>query len=161
MAYLVVLACLVLVPFVAVVALRAHGSIVFLSLCLGSVLATLVAPDVADVITAASRGDIHTTLQWTQTGLLTVPFVLAVLFTRGAIHGSKQILNGLNAFASGTLFALLLVPYLSPVWQSGIEAQSLWHQLDNLQTAILIMGAIISLLFLLMTRSHHRLDKKH
>ncbi len=161
MTYLIVLACLVLVPFVLIMGLRSHGSIVFLSICLGSVLATLVAPDVTDVVSAVTRGNTLVTLQWTQVGLLTAPFVLATLFTRGAIRGGKQLLNGINAFASGTLFALLLTPYLSPAWQSGIRAQALWHQLDNLQTAILIMGAAISLLFLLMTRPHHKIDKKH
>ena len=161
MTYLIVLACLVLVPFVLIMALRSHGSIVFLSLCLGSVLATLVAPDMTDVVSAMTRGNTLVTLQWSQIGLLTAPFLLAILFTKGAIRGGKQLLNGLNAFASGTLFALLLTPYLSSIWQAGIKQQGLWHQLDNLQTAILITGAIISLLFLLMTRSRPKLDKKH
>ncbi len=161
MTYLIVLACLVLVPFVLIMALRSHGSIVFLSLCLGSVLATLVAPDMTDVVSAMTRGNALVTLQWSQIGLLTAPFLLATLFTKGAIRGGKQLLNGLNAFASGTLFALLLTPYLSPTWQAGIKQQGLWHQLDNLQTAILIAGAIISLLFLLMTRSRQKIEKKH
>ena len=161
MTYLIVLACLVLVPFVLIMALRSHGSIVFLSLCLGSVLATLVAPDMTDVVSAMTRGNALVTLQWSQIGLLTAPFLLATLFTKGAIRGGKQLLNSLNAFASGTLFALLLTPYLSPIWQAGIKQQGLWHQLDNLQTAILIAGAIISLLFLLMTRSRQKIDKKH
>ncbi len=161
MTYLIVLACLVLVPFLLIMALRSHGSIVFLSLCLGSVLATLVAPDMTDVVSAMTRGNTLVTLQWSQIGLLTAPFLLATLFTKGAIRGGKQLLNGLNAFASGTLFALLLTPYLSPIWQAGIKQQGLWHQLDNLQTAILIVGAATSLLFLLITRSHPKLDKKH
>lgn len=160
MTYLIVLACLVLVPFVVIMALRSHGSIVFLSLCLGSVLATLVAPDVTNVVSAITRGNTVVTLQWSQIGLLAAPFVLATIFTKGAIRGGKQLLNGLNAFASGTLFALLLTPYLSSDWQSGIRALGLWRQLDNLQTAILIAGAGISLLFLLVTRPHHRADKK-
>jgi hypothetical protein len=161
MLYLIVLACLVLIPFFAITGLRAHGSIVFLSLCLGSMLAMHVAPDVADVITAVNRGNVLATLQWTQAGLLVTPFVLAMLFTRGAIRGGKQILNILNAFASGTLFALLLTPYLPASWQDGIQSLVVWRQLDNLQTAILIMGATISLLFLLMTRPHHKNDKRH
>ncbi len=160
MTYLIVLACLVLVPFVLIMILRSHGSIAFLSLCLGSVLATLVAPDMTAVVSAMTRGNALVTLQWSQIGLLTTPFLLAILFTKGAIRGGKLLLNGLNAIASGTLFALLLTPYLSPAWQAGIKQQGLWHQLDNLQTAILIMGAVISLLFLLMTRSHQKIDKK-
>ena len=122
-------------------------------------LATHIAPDVTDVILALDRGSSLATLQWVQAALVVAPFVLAVLFTRGTIRGGKQLLNGLNAFASGALLALLLKPYLSATWQTGIQNQVLWHQLTNLQTAILIMGATISLLFLLMTRPHHKADK--
>lgn len=159
--YLIALAGLVLLPFLFVLVLRANSSIAFLSLCLGSVLALHVAPDIADVITAASRGDILATTQWAQVVLVITPFVLATLFTRATVWGGKQLLNGVNAFAAGALFALLLTPYLPLAWQNGIHSLVLWQQLDNLQTALLIVGSVISLFFLLMTRPHHRADKKH
>ena len=161
MTYLIILGCLVLLPFLFAMALHAHGSIVFLSLCLGSVLATLVAPDVTYVVSAITRGSTLATLQWAQIGLLTAPFVLAALFTRGTIRGGKQLFNFITILASGALFALLITPYLSSSWQAGITSQAVWHQLDSLQTAILIIGASMSLLFLLMTKPHHKPEKKH
>lgn len=162
MGYQIALACLLILPFLAIVVLRANGAVAFLSVCLGSMLASLVAPDAADVITALTRGSELTTLQWVQVGLLLVPLVFAVLVTRGSVRGgSKQVLNILNALAASCLFAVLMVHYLPAGVQSGLQHGMAWRQLNNLETAVLITGTITSLLFFWLSRPHGKSDKKH
>jgi hypothetical protein len=152
MTYLVVLAALALLPVLAIVLLRVNGAIAFMSLCLGSVLVAYTSGDVTDIISSFSASK-HTltTNQWVQLGLLVVPFLLTILFTRGSVKGSKKLTNILPALASGLLFALLVVPLLSANVQRQIHHLSAWRQLSNLQTAVILGGALFSLIFLLFT----------
>jgi len=152
--YLAILAAIAAVPALAVLLLRVNGAIAFMSLCLGSVLVTYTASDVNTVLSSLmGKGPLYTD-QWVQLGLLTVPFFLSLLFTKGSVKGAKAITNFLPAVASGLLCALLVVPLLNAAMQRQIHSVPIWHQLDNAQTAIIIGGALFSLLFLLFTHRH-------
>ena len=162
MTYLLVLAALAFVPLAAILILRVNGAIAFMGLCVGSVLDTYTASDVNAVFSSMSTSRTLANFQWVQIALLIVPFVLTILFTRGSVNGGKKVTNVLPALASGLLFALLLTPLLSANVQHKIHAVSFWHQLSNLQTAVVLGGAAFSLLFLLLThRTHHEDPKKH
>ena len=155
--YLAVLAALVLVPVLVVMLLRVNGAIAFMSLCLGSVLVTYTSGDITSVFGSFSASHNQlTTNQWVQLALLVVPFLLTLWFTRGNVKGGKGVINVIPAAATGTLFALLLVPLLPADTQHHIHKLSAWHQLDNAQTAVILGGTFFSLVFLLIT---HR--KKH
>ncbi|HSX06386.1 MAG TPA: hypothetical protein VLG92_01550 [Candidatus Saccharimonadia bacterium] len=164
MAYLIVLAALALVPALAILLLRVNGAIAFMSLCLGSVLVTYVSSDVNGILTSfsASKNSL-VTAQWAQLGLLVTPLLFTLLFTRGNVHGNKRFANLLPALATGVLFALLVVPLLPASVQRHIHKLAIWHQLDSLQTAVILAGAVFSLLFLLFThrKSHGGDDAKH
>lgn len=151
MTQLVILLAIVLVPVLIITVLKANGAIAFMSLCVGSVLATYTSIDAATIVSSFSAGVSESTTKWVQLALLAVPFVLAMLFTRASVHGSKQLMNFLPALASGALFALLAIPLFSADWQHELEAQAFWHQLDSLQTAIVLGGAAFSLLFILIS----------
>lgn len=152
MTYLLVLSALVVVPALAVISLRVNGAIAFMSLCLGSVLVTYAGGDVSSVALSFAPSNNTLTLgEWVRLVLLLVPFVLTVLFTHGSIKGNKKFTNVLPALATGMLCALLVVPLLAANVQRQIMDQELWRQLDNLQTAVLLGGAVFSLLFLLFT----------
>lgn len=151
MTYLLVLAATAILPVLAIVLLRVNGAIAFMSLCVGSVLVTYVSGDINDIFTSfAAKGTLSAN-QWVQLGLLVVPFVLAILFTRGSVSGAKRITNVLPALAAGMLFALLLVPLLSANVQRHIKRLYAWHQLNAMQTAVILGGAAFSLIFLLLT----------
>ena len=164
MTYLIVLAVLALLPVAAIVWLRVNGAIAFMSLCLGSVLVTYTSGDTTDLITSFSaKNNNLTTNQWVQLALLVAPFLLTILFTRGSVHGGKKLTNILPALASGLLFALLVVPLLSANLQRQIHHQAAWTQLSNMQTGIILAGAIFSLVFLLFThrtKGHEEGHKK-
>jgi zinc transporter ZupT len=156
---LIVLAALVLVPLLAILVLRVNGAIAFMSLCLGSVLVTYTSTDVDGVLTSMSTGSTRLTVnQWSQLGLLVVPLLLTMLFTRGSVKGSKKVTNVLPALAAGLLTALLVVPLLPANLQHQIHDQTIWAQLNNAQTAVILGGAAFSLMFLLFT---HRTKPVH
>jgi membrane protease YdiL (CAAX protease family) len=150
---LIVLAALVLVPTLAILWLRVNGAIAFMSLALGSVLVTYTSSDVDGVLTSMSSGSTRLTVnQWSQLGLLVVPLLLTILFTRGSVKKSaKKLGNVLPALAAGLLTALLVVPLLPTDLQRQIHSQTAWTQLNNLQTAVILGGATFSLVFLLFT----------
>jgi hypothetical protein len=161
MTYLIVLAVLALLPVLAIAWLRVNGAIAFMSLCLGSVLVTYTSGDVEGVFTSfSSSKNTLTTNQWVQLGLLVLPFLLTILFTRGSVKGSKKFTNVLPALASGLLFALLVVPLLSADVQRQIHKQAAWHQLSNAQTGVILGGALFSLVFLLFTHRTRKSDEE-
>jgi len=158
---LAILASLVLAPPVITLLLRSNGVLVFLSVCLGSVLATYVAGDASSVISGASRSGALVTMQWTQLGLLVVPVLCTVLLKRKKLKGFKLLLGFVAAIAAGALLALLGVQYLSSALQDSIYESTAWHELNNLETAVILTGATITFLYLLMTRWKPEGDKKH
>lgn len=157
MTYLIVLIALALVPVLAIMLLRVNAAIAFMSLALGSVLVTYTGSDVTAISGSMSAKN-PSMSQWVQLGLLVLPFVLTILFTRGSVkRGAKLALNVLPALSSGLLFALLVIPLLPKDLQGQIHAEGAWRQLSNLQTGIILGGSVFALLFLLVT---HR-KKKH
>jgi membrane protease YdiL (CAAX protease family) len=164
MTYLIILGALALVPLLAILLLRVNGAIAFMSLCVGSVLVSYTSPDVTSVVSSLNPRHTLQTNQWVQLGLLVIPFLLTILFTRGSVHGGKRFTNVLPALASGLLFALLITPLLSSGVQHQLEHQTAWRQLSNAQTAVVLGGAAFSLLFLLFTHRTRKPDeagKKH
>jgi hypothetical protein len=154
--YLLILGALAFVPLLAVVLLRVNGAIAFMSLCLGSVLVTYTSSDVDTVFTNFAKKNALITNQWIQIALLAIPFVLTILFTRGSVKGAKKVINLLPAAATGLLCALLVVPLLPMKLQRQIHQQQVWHQLSNAQTAVILGGALFSLMFLLFTHRRRK-----
>ncbi|QQS20092.1 hypothetical protein IPL85_01390 [Candidatus Saccharibacteria bacterium] len=155
-----ILACLVVLPPLATVLLRSNGMLVFLSICMGSMLATYVAGDVTSVIAGASKSNALVTMQWTQLGLLMLPVPLVLYFSRKKLKGLKLFLGAIAAAAGGGLLALIAVPYMSVTQQTAIKSTQLWHELNNLETSFVIAGATITILHLFMTRWKPDGDKK-
>ncbi|MFA5004495.1 MAG: hypothetical protein WC498_04450 [Candidatus Saccharimonadales bacterium] len=157
MTNLIILGALVLVPVILITVLRANASIAFMSLCVGSVLVTYTSSDVTSVASGFSSKGSLVTNQWVQLVLLTAPFILTLWFTRHGVKSSKLFFNFFPALSGGLLFALLVVPLFSASLQHSLEGQTAWHQLTNLQTAVVLAGALLSLVFLLST---HRTLRK-
>jgi hypothetical protein len=158
--YLAILAGLAIVPALAILLLRVNGAIAFMSLCLGSVLVTYTSNDVDTLVSGFSNKGLLATNQYVQLGLLVVPFLLAILFTRGSVKGAKSVTNLLPAAAAGLLCALLVVPLLASSLQRQIHELSTWRQLSNAQTAVILGGALFSLVFLLFTHRRKKSDEE-
>ncbi|MGB4800086.1 MAG: hypothetical protein WBP03_01040 [Candidatus Saccharimonadales bacterium] len=155
-------AIVVLVPALAVAVLRSSGAMVFLSVCLGSVLATFVAGDASSILSSATPDSGATAMQWAQLGLLVIPVIATVVLTRKKAKGSKLVLGIITALAAGVLLALLAAPYMTEDMRSALTDNELWHQIENLQTAVVIGGAVLVLGNLFMTRyKPEPKEKKH
>ena len=158
---IVIVACLILLPLLLILVLRAHGAIAFMSLCLGSVLVTYAAPDMTDFLTQFGGFSSLLTEQWIKLGLLILPLIFTLIFTRKSISGSKLMLNFVPALATGLLLALLVIPLLPSDLQHTIEGYDAWQTLTNLRTAVLLGGAFFSLMSLLMTSRPSKHEDKH
>lgn len=156
-----ILSGLMLVPLILVLVLRAHGAIAFMSLCLGSVLVTYATPDMTDFLTEFAGWNLLVTEQWIRLVLLLAPLLLALIFTRKNVMGSKQLMNFLPALATGLLLALLVIPLLPADLQRSVREHDIWVTLTNLRTAVLLGGAFFSLTFLLMTSRPPKNEDKH
>lgn len=157
---LAILAGLVVLPPVVTLLFRSNGVLVFLSVCMGSVLATYIASDASNVISGASRPSVLTTMQWTQLGLLIAPVPFVLFFSRKKLKGLKLFLGTIAAGAGGGLLALLTVPYMTAAQQAVIKSSELWRELNNLEAAFIIAGASIAILHIFITRWKPEADKK-
>ncbi|MFZ1249402.1 MAG: hypothetical protein WAQ24_03705 [Candidatus Saccharimonadales bacterium] len=160
MQHTIVLTALIIIPIGLFVALKANAAVGFASLCVGSMLLNYVAQDATDFAVAFSPGSALAIQQAVKWALLTLPMFLALLFTQRNIYGRKRFANFVVAIACGLLYALLMVPLLPTGLQKGIMSQQLWHELSNLQTILLVVGATISLAVLYANHKPYKEDKK-
>lgn len=158
---MIISAAFIVVPVLAAVVLRSSGTLMFLSVCLGSVLATHVAGDASSIISSATPDDGASAMQWAQLGLLVLPFVLTLLFTRKRASSSEMITGVFAAAAAGALLGLLAVPYMTETMSSTFTGSEVWHQIDNLQTSIVIAGSVLVLASFFMGRHKSHDEKKH
>ncbi len=151
---------MLVLPVLMIVKRRSSGVIVFLGLCLGFLLASHLASDFADVITAATRGDMLATTQWAQLALLFIPFYLAIVFTKNVGTPGGPLAGLFMAIIASSLFVLLATYYLPVDWRNSVQATFVWGQLDNLMTLFLISGGVITLLGLRGKNNSSKSGKK-
>ena len=143
--------------------LRVNAAIVFLSLCLGSVLVSLVGTD-ADSLLSIFSGGLHDNNIALPLVFLFAPAILTTLIMiRTVKKGLPLLLNILPSAAFGVVGLLLVMPLCSAGVQGALTTTSAWHDLERLQTMVVILSAAVSLLFLWMQRpkSSSDSDKKH
>jgi hypothetical protein len=153
----ITLACIVFIPIAVVVALRVNATLVFLSLCLGDVLAQFVSTQANSLTGVLSSSHITANIHPTDSGwkiaLIVLPVIATTLIMIHTIKGnSKVVLNLFPAAGLGLVGALLIVPLLPPAAAQGILENTLWQQLINVQGIIVGVSALACLIFLWMQR---------
>lgn len=148
---------LIAAPFLVLTALRVNAAFVFLSLCLGEVLVQFVSNDVSSfmqVFTARVSPIGNSTMQLV---LLFAPAVLTTVVMLFSMRGrTRMLLNALPAAATSLFAALLAVPLFAPGLRQGVEAESAWQQLSRAQSLVVLLGAVLSLLFLWSARKRQK-----
>lgn len=161
----IVLAGIVLVPVVLLMVLRVNATLVFLSLCLGSILVQFASDDVSGLIALFSAripGNVDTSNHNVSLALLLLPTLLTAIFMIRTVHGhGKLALNLLPAAGVGILGALLVVPLLPGGLSHNIIASSIWTQTQSAQGTVVGAAATICLLVLWMQRPHSSHEGKH
>lgn len=162
---LILIIAMLVGPAVLFFILRVNAALVFLSLCLGSVLVQFVGPDAQSFVglftTAKPVSDATVSL-----GLLFLPAICTTIFMIRTIRGkTRAILNVIPSLAFGVVGFLLAEPLLSGGLQSTIATTTVWSDLLHAQDLAVGVSAIIALLFLWLQRpkrisegkgKHHR-----
>lgn len=156
---LVLISLLLAAPVLAIAILRVNAMMVFLSLCLGVVLVQFVGVEAASTI-GILASDGRTNYSMVALFLTFAPAVLTTVFMARTVRGTlKQFLNFLIAIAVGTLVALLAEPLLATSAREAIATTIVWDYVQKLQTLVIALGAVFSLLFLWLQRPKHHSEE--
>ena len=148
---LAILAALLVAPVLLLLVLRINATLVFLSLCLGYVVMQSLGADTQSFAeTFMTHAALSTNIM--KLVLLLFPVVFTMVLMIRTVRGGRLVLNFLPALAVGCLTVLLVVPLLPPGLSHAIAHTSIWHQAARLQSLVVGVGALISLLFIWMLR---------
>ncbi len=165
MSALIILVVLLAAPIIVLTFLRINAAQIFLSLCLGNILVEFIGQDAAKILTSASANTYGSepSLGYLNLALLLLPVVATGLIMIHSVRGGAKVaFNILPAVGVSLLGALLAVPLLPGGLTGSILELPLWRELENLQTLILSISAMLSLLFMWMQRPKHGAgDDKH
>jgi len=149
-------------PTLLFVFLRVNAAMVFLSVCLGTVLVDQVANQAVDMLGLFSPK--HNSLSQTTIDLclLLIPAAVTTVVTALSVHGKvKVVLNIVPATAASMLAVLLAVPLLPHGAMYAFMTQPAWRMLSNAEALVVGAGALVSLFFLwTQRRSFRGHDKK-
>lgn len=153
---------LLLAPPIVFTLLRINAVLVFLSLCLGDVLVKYVASDANSLLTLFAPGVSGKVTSFIQVVVLCLPVVLTSIFMVLSVQGRLRIImNILPALGVGFLGVLLVVPLLPPDLRQGVQQGHVWPEILKLQSLIVGVSAIVSILFLWSQRSTIGHEAKH
>lgn len=155
---LVFFAIVVLAPAVILTILRVNAAVVFLSLCLGSVLVQFMGSDGISLVTTFVPRASSFSESSIQIGLLVLPALLTTIFMFHSVRRVRVFLNILPALTVGLLVLLLIEPLLSPGLQGTITSSSLWQQYSRAQSLVVGVSALISLAYLWFDRRHAKAE---
>ena len=153
---------LLLAPPIVFTLLRINAVLVFLSLCLGDVLVKYVASDANSLLTLFAPGVSSKVTSFIQVVVLCLPVVLTSIFMVVSVRGRWRIIaNILPALGVGFLGILLVVPLLPPEFRTGVQQGHVWPEILKLQSLIVGVSAVVSILFLWTQRSVTGHESKH
>lgn len=146
----ITLACIVFLPIAIITALRVNATLVFLSLCLGDVLAQFVANDANSLTSLFSSSHVSNNVHPADTTwkliLLLLPVVITtIIMIRTIKGGSRLALNLLPAAGVGLVGALLAVPLLPATAASDLINTTLWTQLTRAESLVVGISALACL----------------
>ena len=161
---LVLITAIVAVPILLLIVLRINAAIVFLSLCLGSVLVQFVGKDTSSFVNLFSASKL--VMEYgSSIFLLLLPVVFTMIVMIGTVRGKFRIfLNVLPAVAVGVVGLMLAEPYFMPGLRGAVTGTSAWHQLQKVDVLVVTASTIVSLFFLWLQRpkrSGHDDGHKH
>jgi hypothetical protein len=158
----IIVGLLVGVPVVLLMLLRINATLVFLSLCLGSVLVKFLSDNAITIVGSFSAHPSPTLQSVTRIVLLLAPVFIVMLFMIKSVRKNATVLNLLPSLGVGLLLLLLVEPLLTPGLAHNIVDSTLWKEVVKAEDLIVGVSAMLCLLFLILQRpKHHDDHKKH
>lgn len=143
---------IILLPVIVLALLRVNAAIIFLSLCLGSVLVQFMGSDAASFAELFSASK-NVSTYLVSAILLALPAAFTTVVMIRTIRGGVRLaLNLIPAVAVGVVGLLLIEPLLSPGTRGAIAGTTLWHDLQRAQSLVVGVSTLASLLFLWFQR---------
>jgi hypothetical protein len=164
MSYELILIIALGLPTLLFVLLRANAAMIFLSVCLGSVLVEHVASEANTMMGLFSPKPNPVSQATIALILLFAPPIITTIVTAVSVHGRlKVFLNLVPAAAASMLLVLLVVPLLPKSLTYHIESQQTWRILWDAEALVIGAGALVSLFFLWAQRRNfrHHDKRKH
>jgi hypothetical protein len=154
----VLLAVLILLPAVLTYFLKSNAALSFLALCGGFAVITLSGSDIQHLIGQTKITSL--TSNNIDLALLIVPLLFSLFFTfRSVSSKNGRLFSIVPALCAGGLLAIVAAPMLSSGLQADVTDSKFWHDLQNIQSYVVGVGLLASLLLLWSGGAKHA--KKH
>jgi hypothetical protein len=153
------LAVLIFAPIALTFLLKSNAALAFLTLCVGFVLSTSVIGDLKQLLSELNLSTTESTLALII--LLAPPAITLLLTRKSAGHKLFFWLQLVAALGVGGLLALVAGPVLSDTAGVDVTASEFWNDLNNIQSGIIGVGGLLSLLLVWMGNFWHPRAKKH
>jgi hypothetical protein len=161
MSPLVLLIIMAVIPVILLMVLRVNAAIVFLSLCLGSVLVRFVGSDTQSFVNLLTPSKLFSGYG-VLLALLLLPAIFTMVVMIGTVHGKfGLIFNLLPALSVGLLAVLLAEPLFSAGLRGSIGTTAVWHDVVRAEVLVVGVGSLVSLLFLWLQRPKRSGGEKH
>jgi hypothetical protein len=158
----VLLAILILLPAALTFFLKSNAALGFLALCGGFAVITLSGSDIQHLIGQTKITSL--TSNNIDLALLVVPLLFTLLFTyRSVASKSGRYFSIIPALCAGGLLAIVPAPMFSSALQMNVTDSKFWADLKDLQSYVVVIGLITSLLLIWVGGSRHSRShsKKH
>jgi hypothetical protein len=160
----VLVSVLLAVPVLALMAMRINAALVLLSLCLGDVIMRFASDDASQLIGTISSYGMSKNAVVSLVLLLLPPILTAIFMIRTVRGGLGLLLNLVPAISVSVIGLLIAEPLFAPGLRGSIEQTIVWHYVTNLQTMVVLVSGIFSILIIWTQRpkrKHHDEEGKH
>lgn len=142
---LIVIGIIVAVPTLLILLSRTKAALVFMALCVGSVLSTFVGDAALDMVQLFTRSYSPAVLAGVQIGLLTAPALLTMLFLNRTLSGSKVFINVFPALLTGVMTLYFITPLLPDAVRLSVIDTEVWQELSQYQAIVVGTAVLLSL----------------
>lgn len=151
----------ILLLALAVIVFKTNAAILFLLLCSGIVLDTMIGDDAVLVTKSGMPSGQATAESITHIGLIVLPVLVGLLFLRNTVSKAKLPLHILPGLMTGAALVLVVGKVLPAGVRSTILGSSMYLQLSKYQGMVFIIGVLTSLLIVSMSLPRHHDSSKH
>lgn len=154
------IAVLLTFPVALLFIFKSNASFCFLVLCAGAFTAQYAVPGIIEKNQIGSASPLVSS-NLANLSLITIPWILAAIFSAKTFYGKKLYLQMIPALFLGLCFTYLVSFYMPAEPPFNISTEnSIFRQINTYFPQILTAGFLTSLGFMFFLRKSHK-DKKH